>query len=107
MVGFEARKSELDALDIGIVAASVDSLDDARRVASEVSFPVAYGVTREIADRLGSWWETERKFIQPSEFIIDRDGKIIISSYSAGPLARLLAADAVDFIRRMIKYKVL
>jgi peroxiredoxin len=92
---------------VGVVAASVDSLDDARRVANDVSFPVAYGVTHEIADRLGSWWETERKFIQPSEFIIDRDGKIIVSSYSAGPLARLLADDTLDFMRRMIKYKVL
>ena len=68
---------------------------------------MAYGVTREVADRLGSWWEPERNFIQPSEFIVDRDGKIITSSYSAGPLARLLADDVVDFMQRMIKYKVL
>ena len=72
-----------------------------------MSFPVAYGVTREIANLMGSWWEPERNFIQPSEFMIDRDGKIIISSYSAGPLARLLADDVSDFMRRMIKYKVL
>jgi peroxiredoxin len=106
LVGFESHKSELDALGLGVVAASVDSLDDARKVQDEVSFPVAYGVTRDIADQLGSWWEDNRGFIQPSEFIIDRDGKIILSSYSAGPLARLLADDVVDLMQRMIKYKV-
>jgi peroxiredoxin len=107
LVGFEARKSALDELGVGVIAASVDELDNGLKVANDVSFPVAYGITREIGDKLGSWWETGRDFIQPSEFIIDRDGKVILSSYSAGPLARLLADDVLDFMGRMIKYKVL
>lgn len=40
-----------------VVAASVDSIDKAREVASEVSFPIGYGVTRDIANTLGAWWE--------------------------------------------------
>jgi len=81
-----------------IFAASVDPIDKAREVASGVTFPVGYGVTREIADKLGSWWEERRSIIQPSEFIVDASGKILASSYSDGPLGRIDAADVIKFI---------
>ena len=99
MVGFEKIKQELDALGAKIVAASVDPIDKAREVAAEVSFPVGYGVTREMADMLGAWWEDRRSIIQPSEFIVGADGKVVVSSYSDGPLGRIDGADAVRLIR--------
>ena len=105
MVGFEERKSDLDALDISVVAASVDAVDKAREVADEVSFPVAYGVTREQADRFGAWWEKGRGIIQPSEFILDRTGKVVHSSYSAGPLARTRADEVLSLAGLLIKYQ--
>jgi alkyl hydroperoxide reductase subunit AhpC len=80
---------------VKIVAASIDPLDKAQEVADEVNFPVGYGVTREISDKLGSWWEDRRQIIQPSEFIVGADNKIISSSYSDGPLGRMDAADVV------------
>lgn len=98
MVGFEKLRNELDGLGARIFAASVDPIDKAGEVAAEVSFPVGYGVTREVAERLGSWWEERRSIIQPSEFIIDAGGTILASSYSDGPLGRIDAADVVKFI---------
>jgi peroxiredoxin len=98
LVGFEKLKAELDALGAGIFAASVDPIDKAGEVAAEVSFPVGYGVTHEIADKLDSWWEERRSIIQPSEFLIDANGKIIASSYSDGPIGRIDAADVVKAI---------
>jgi len=73
-------------------------LDKAQEVADEVNFPVGYGVTREIADTLGSWWEERRQIIQPSEFIVGEDNKIISASYSDGPLGRIDAADVVKLV---------
>lgn len=99
MVGFENHKNELDALGVKVVAASVDPIDKAREVAAEVSFPIGYGVTRDVADKLGSWWEARRNFIQPSEFIVSADGRIVASSYSAGPLGRIEASDVVKLIK--------
>ncbi len=89
------------------MAASADSAEKAREVANEVSFPVAHGVTREIADGLGAWWgdQPDPGIIQPSEFIVDRHGKIVHSSYSSGPLARMDAGDVINMIRRIEKYK--
>ena len=90
---------ELDALGAKVVAASVDPIDKAREVAGEVSFPIGYGVTRDIANTLGAWWEDRRSIIQPSEFIVGTDNKIIVSSYSDGPLGRIEGADVVKLIR--------
>ena len=98
MVGFEKLKGELEALGAKVFAASVDPIDKAREVAAEVSFPVGYGVTREIADKLGSWWEDRRSIIQPSEFVLGADGKVLASSYSDGPIGRIDAADVIKMI---------
>ena len=98
MAGFEKLKADLDAVGARVFAASVDPVDKAGEVAAEVSFPVGYGVTREIADKLGSWWEERRSIVQPSEFIIDAGGKVLTASYSDGPLGRIDAADVIKFI---------
>jgi len=92
-------KDELDALGIKVAAASVDPIDKAREVADEVNFPVGYGVTREIADKLGSWWMPGREAIQPTELIIGPEGKVVASSYSDGPLARTLAEDVISLVK--------
>ncbi len=98
MAGFEKLRSELDALGAKVFAASVDTIEKAREVAAEVSFPVGYGVTREIAGKLGAWWEDRRSIIQPSEFVLGADGKILASSYSDGPIGRIDAADVIKMI---------
>ena len=98
MVGFDKKLKDLESVGAKVVAASVDDIEKAREVGEEVSFPVAYGVTHEIADSLGSWWENRRGIIQPSEFIVGEDGKIVTSSYSSGPIGRFDAADVVKII---------
>jgi peroxiredoxin len=98
LAGFAKLRAELDAVGASVFAASVDPMDKAQEVAREVSFPVGYGVTREVADRLGAWWEERRSIIQPSEFLIGADGKILASSYSDGPIGRIDAADVIKVI---------
>lgn len=98
MVGFAEKSSELSALGVSVAAASVDSIDKAKEVADEVSFPVGYGVTRDIADKLGSWWEDRRQIIQPSEFLLGDDNKVLASSYSDGPIARMLVDDVIGVV---------
>ena len=98
MGGFASSKAEFDKLNVKVVAASVDPLDKAQEVANELNFPVGYGVTRDIADQLGSWWEERRQIIQPSEFILNAENKVMASSYSDGPLGRIDAGDVVRMV---------
>ena len=98
MVGYANLKDEFDKLGVSIVAASVDPIEKAKEVADEVNFPVGYGVTREQADSLGSWWEDRRQIIQPSEFIVGADGNVVACSYSDGPLGRIDAGDVIKMV---------
>jgi alkyl hydroperoxide reductase subunit AhpC len=98
LAGFEQHKKELDELGVTVVAASIDPIDKAKEVAATVSFPIGYGVTRAMADQLGSWWEERRSIIQPSEFLVAADGKVRASTYSSGPIGRVNPADVVRLV---------
>ncbi len=98
MAAFEKARQDLAAVGAKVVAASVDPLDKAKEVAGEVSFPIAYGATRETAERIGAWWEERRSIIQPSEFVLGADGKVRASTYSSGPIGRIEPADVISLI---------
>ena len=90
--------AELKNLGTSVVAASVDPLDKAKEVADEVNFPIGHGVTRDIANSLGSWWEDRRQIIQPSQFVVGPENKVMASCYSDGPIGRFIADDVVKFV---------
>jgi peroxiredoxin len=98
LAGFEFWKAQIAAAGAKVVAVSVDPIDKAKEVAAGVSFPIGYGATREMADNIGAWWEDRRSIIQPSEFVIGPDGKIMTSSYSSGPLGRIEPMDVVRML---------
>jgi peroxiredoxin len=98
LAAFGKIYKDIQAAGAEVVVASADPLEKAKEVAAELPFPVAYGVTRELADNIGAWWEERRGIVQPAEFIAGRDGKVIASSYSSGPLGRIDAADVVKLI---------
>ena len=81
-----------------MIAAAVDSLEKTSEVAQTLGFPVAHGVTRAQGDRLGAWWDEGRDFIQPSEFILTKSGKVMASTYSNSPVGRMDAAETLTLI---------
>lgn len=89
---------ELKALNVSVLSASVDTGDEAKKVADGAGYPVGQGVTRKVADALGSWWDEKRDYMQPSEFVLDGEGKVLASSYSAGPLARMDPGDVIKLV---------
>ena len=99
MAAFNELKGEFDALDVAILAASVDGLDKAAELQDGLGFAVTHGVTRDQADSIGSWWEDRRSIVQPSEFILSRAGKVVSATYSTGPIGRLMPEDAIKLIR--------
>lgn len=90
---------------MSVYAASVDTGENSSKVADELSFPVGEGVTRELADSIGAWWEDRRNIIQPSEFLMRGDGTIIQASYSDGPLARTQAEDVCGLVNFLVSQK--
>lgn len=103
MVGYEKLRDSLAELGVSIYAGSVDSEDLTREVAADVSFPIAYGLSRETGEKLGAWWDEERGFIQPSEFFIGHDGKVIASTYSSSPIGRMEPEDGLALAKFLLK----
>jgi|TARA_B100001105_G_C22151856_1_gene340523 hypothetical protein len=60
---------------------------------------VAYGITRQQADALGAWWDDRRDFIQPTEFMLNRKGKVMFSTYSNAPVGRMDPAETLTLIK--------
>ena len=83
----------------------MDSQEKTQEVAEPLNFPVAYGVTREIGDALGSWWDERRDFIQPSEFVLNRQGKVMFSTYSNSPVGRMDPAETLTLIKYLNSLK--
>lgn len=98
MDGFAENREALEAAGAKIVAASVDDEEKAAETAEGKGFHFGYGVTRADADALGAWWEDRRGLIQPSEFLLNPEGKVMASSYSDGPIGRIDAADVLRVI---------
>jgi hypothetical protein len=74
-------------------------LAQAREVAGRgLTFPVAYGVTREASEVFGAWWDRDRGFIQPAEFLLGRGVIVLGSMYASGPVGRMGADEAVRLI---------
>jgi peroxiredoxin len=96
---YEDKKAELEALGATIYATSVDAFEQAQEVVSRgLTFPVAYGTTREESELVGAWWEGERGFIQPAEFLLGRGGVVLGSMYASGPVGRMGADEAARLI---------
>ena len=122
MEGYQKHFNTLKKLGISIVAASVDDFDSADEVAKgkcyprsgiEKSYPIGYGVTKKLADSLGSYWKEadidEDRYMQPAEFLIEREtSEIILMSYSDGGLGRIDAQDVVGIVasRENMKDKI-
>ena len=85
-----------------MIAVGVDDLEHAREVVSSdggLTFPVAYGVTKEQSDTIGAWWSEDRGgYPQPAEFLLGRGGTVLGSMYASGPVGRMGAGEAVRLI---------
>jgi peroxiredoxin len=100
LAGLQHKLAELEAQGAGVVAASVDSEEETRELASKLSlsFPLAWGVTRQMADRIGAWWGLDRGIVQPAEFIVTQDNRVLSSTYSSGPIGRAEPADILALV---------
>ena len=99
MAGYEERRAAFLAEGVSIVAVTVDTKERTAEVSKDLGFPVAYGLRRADGDAIGSWWEERRNHIQPSEFVITKSGKVIMSTYSNSPIGRMDPAEALTLIQ--------
>lgn len=97
--------TEFRDLGIEVLAASVDSAEDAAKFISalNLSFPVAYGLDAiEVGKTHGAFWDAEKLFIHATGFIIKPNGKLFGSVYSSGALGRYKAEEVLMMLKYLI-----
>jgi alkyl hydroperoxide reductase subunit AhpC len=106
LADFQEHYDRFKDENIEILAGSVESESDTAEFAGDigVEYPMAYGLEcRKIAEELGCFFAEDRKYLQPTAYIIDPKGRVACSSYSSGPVGRMSAANALDLIEHYKK----
>lgn len=93
-------------MGIRVIAASGDEEAGARKMAGEqrLTFPVAYGVQAELIEKLGAFQGVRQgeTYIQPTEFILNPDGKVVASMYSSTQLGRMNPREVLQFLKSRV-----
>ncbi len=103
---FQNGLDKIEAEGIGVVAASVDSLEKAAQTQAQTGakFSIAYGLpVEETAEAIGAFYDENplhtAPYIQATGFVINPNGKVILSVYSSGAIGRLGWQDVLALVK--------
>lgn len=99
---FQRARPKLDALDASVVALSVDDEAATKELVDRhnLDFPVGFAADADaIAAATGAFVNPEPKFLQSTGFVLDPEGRVVVSVYSSGPIGRLVPDDVVGLIK--------
>lgn len=100
--GFERAQQGLTEVGAAVVSLSVDDEQATRELIEkhQLTFPVGHSAdAQKISDLTGAFVNPDPVFLQATGFILDPDGRVLISVYSSGAIGRITGDDAVGFIR--------
>jgi peroxiredoxin len=106
LADFQKHVTAFEKLDVRLLAASVDSLEDARKTITDdqLTYPIAYGLkAKEISRMTGAFYQAEQGFLHATGILFNRDGTIIVAAYSTGAIGRLSAEDCLKLIEYLQK----
>lgn len=102
--GFQRVTSDLDELGASLVSLSVDDEATAAEMVQKHKLTFAVGHSAD-ADKLseltGAFVNPEPTFLQATGFVLDPEGKVLLSAYSSGAIGRITGEDAVGMIRHV------
>ena len=99
---FQQALDRLAEMDVTVVALSVDDEATTRELIDkhDLRFLVGHGADASaIADATGAFVNDDPLFLQSTGFVLDPQGKVLVSAYSSGPIGRLVPEDVVGLIR--------
>jgi hypothetical protein len=83
------------------MAGSVDPVEKARETVEKLAltYPVCYAmVAEEISRMTGAYYDTTKKFIHATGFLLRPDKTIEVACYSTGPIGRFVAQDVLKLV---------
>lgn len=102
MADYQTWLPDLKQLGIAVIAASVDTPEDARKSVDtqKLAYPVGHSLEyQDISRRTGAFIEHERKILQATGFLLKPDLIVHVATYSTGPIGRLTPNDVSSIVR--------
>ena len=99
---FRRAADRLAELDIRVVALSVDDEATTRQTIAKhgLEFPVGHDADADaVAAATGAFVNDAPRYLQSTGFVLDRDGRVIVSVYSSGAIGRLVPEDVLGLVR--------
>jgi peroxiredoxin len=99
---FQRAGEKLAQADVKLVALSVDNEATTRELVAKhgLEFPVGHSADAQaIAGATGAFLNPEPVYIQSTGFVLDPEGRVIVSVYSSGAIGRLVPDDVVGMVR--------
>jgi peroxiredoxin len=101
---FQRMESSLTEQGIKVVALSVDDeAPTANLVAKHhLGFPVGHSAdARKVAEATGAFVNDDPLYLQSTGFVLDPEGRVLVSVYSSGAIGRLVPEDVIGFVRSL------
>ena len=98
---FQRAGDRLAALNIGVVALSVDDEAATRATIAKhgLTFPVGFGADADaIAAATGAFVNDDPHYLQSTGFVLGSDGRVIVGVYSSGAIGRLVPDDVIGLV---------
>ena len=99
---FRRAAAQLAALDIQVVALSVDDEATTRELVAKhgLTFPVGHSADADaVAAATGAFVNDDPRYLQSTGFVLDPAGRVIVSVYSSGAIGRLVPEDVIGLVR--------
>jgi peroxiredoxin len=98
---FQRATDTLNDLDVKVVALSVDDAATTRELVAKhhLSFSVGHSAdAAAIHEATAAFVNPNPVYLQSTGFVLDRQGKVIVSVYSSGAIGRLVPEDIAGLV---------
>ena len=102
MRAFQRAQDGLAELGVRVVALSVDDEPTTRALIDKhgLTFPVGHSADpAALSETLGAFVSGEPPYLESTGFVLDPDGRVVVSVYSSGAIGRLVPDDVAGLIR--------
>jgi peroxiredoxin len=96
-----AQDSFADA-DVRTVAWTVDDEQTTKDLVAKhgLTFPIGHSAdAHAVADATGAFMNSDPTYLQSTGFVLDPDGRVVVSVYSSGAVGRLVPDDVLGLVR--------
>ncbi|QFY10008.1 redoxin domain-containing protein [Nonomuraea phyllanthi] len=99
---FQRSLEKLAELDVRVVAVSVDDEATTKELIDRhgLRFAVGHSADAEaFAEATGAFVHDDPRYLESTGFVLDPEGRVIVSVYSSGAIGRLVPEDVAGLIR--------